>query len=263
MYCLLRGVRRCWRLHAIVYYLLSQIVVVLWQRRKMPSDPAAAARMVVEQTRNWARGLIRILGIEISVEGEGTLVPENGGLVISNHQSYLDILVHAAAGGMCFTPNSGIRKWFFFGWYVNMSNPVWIDRTSPAKSKKTLEEFRRVIGEGSALMLYPEGTTTRGDVPLLNFKSTAFEAVVGTDKPVTMFLTFYRKTDPRDAEIQWYDHTGFARHVWRILGNGTIRATLVPLPPMIPDKGASRKELAEEAHDLMQQAHTAYLQKMK
>ena len=263
MYCLLRWFRRYWRLHAIVYYLLSQIVVVLWQRRKMPSDPAAAARMVVEQTRNWARGLIRILGIEISVEGEGTLVPENGGLVISNHQSYLDILVHAAAGGMCFTPNSGIRKWFFFGWYVNMSNPVWIDRTSPAKSKKTLEEFRRVIGEGSALMLYPEGTTTRGDVPLLNFKSTAFEAVTGTDKPVTMFLTFYRKTDPRDAEIQWYDHTGFARHVWRILGNGTIRATLVPLPPMIPDKGASRKELAEKAHDLMQQAHTAYLQKMK
>ena len=263
MYCLLRGFRRYWRLHAIVYYLLSQIVVVLWQRRKMPSDPAAAARMVVEQTRNWARGLIRILGIEISVEGEGTLVPENGGLVISNHQSYLDILVHAAAGGMCFTPNSGIRKWFFFGWYVNMSNPVWIDRTSPAKSKKTLEEFRRVIGEGSALMLYPEGTTTRGDVPLLNFKSTAFEAVAGTDKPVTMFLTFYRKTDPRDAEIQWYDHTGFARHVWRILGNGTIRATLVPLPPMIPDKGASRKELAEKAHDLMQQAHRAYLQKMK
>ena len=263
MYCLLRGFRRYWRLHAIVYYLLSQIVVVLWQRRKMPSDPAAAARMVVEQTRNWARGLIRILGIEISVEGEGTLVPENGGLVISNHQSYLDILVHAAAGGMCFTPNSGIRKWFFFGWYVNMSNPVWIDRTSPAKSKKTLEEFRRVIGEGSALMLYPEGTTTRGDVPLLNFKSTAFEAVAGTDKPVTMFLTFYRKTDPRDAEIQWYDHTGFARHVWRILGNGTIRATLVPLLPMIPDKGASRKELAEKAHDLMQQAHTAYLQKMK
>ena len=263
MYCLLRGFRRYWRLHAIVYYLLSQIVVVLWQRRKMPSDPAAAARMVVEQTRNWARGLIRILGIEIAVEGEGTLVPENGGLVISNHQSYLDILVHAAAGGMCFTPNSGIRKWFFFGWYVNMSNPVWIDRTSPAKSKKTLEEFRRVIGEGSALMLYPEGTTTRGDVPLLNFKSTAFEAVAGTDKPVTMFLTFYRKTDPRDAEIQWYDHTGFARHVWRILGNGTIRATLVPLPPMIPDKGASRKELAEKAHDLMQQAHMAYLQKMK
>ncbi len=228
----------------------------------MPSDPAAAAKMVVNQTRNWAQGLLRILDLDVSVEGEGVIVPENGGLVISNHQSYLDILVHAAAGGMCFTPNSGIRKWFFFGWYVSMSNPVWIDRTSPAKAKKTLEEFRRVIGEGSALMLYPEGTTTRGDVPLLNFKSTAFEAVAGTGSPITMFLTFYRKTDPRDADVQWYDHTGFARHVWRILGNGKIRVTLVPLPFMIPGKDASRKDLAEKAHSLMQQAHTAYLKKM-
>lgn len=263
MYWLVRGFRRWWRLHAIVYYLFSQAVVVKWKRRKMPSDPQAAAKMVVEQTRDWARGVVWILGLEIKVEGNGVLVPENGGLVISNHQSYLDILVHAAAGGMCFTPNSGIRKWFFFGWYVGLSNPVWIDRTSPAKAKKTLEEFRRVIGEGSALMLYPEGTTTRGDVPLLNFKSTAFEAVAGTDQAVTMFLTFYRKTDPRDADVQWYDHTGFAKHVWRILGNGRTKVTLVPLPPMIPEAGASRKDLADQAHDRMQQAHTAYLQKMQ
>lgn len=260
MYWLTRGFRRFWRIIAIIYYLLSQAVVVAWQRRKMPSDPAAAAKMVVDQTRNWALGLIRILGIEVEIQGEGAIVPENGGLVISNHQSYLDILVHAAAGGMCFTPNSGIRKWFFFGWYVGLSNPVWIDRTSPAKAKKTLEEFRRVIGEGSALMLYPEGTTTKGDVPLLNFKSTAFEAVAGTTNPVTMFLTFYKKTDPRDAEIAWYDHTGFAKHVWRILGNGKIKATIVPLPPLIPEENMSRKDLAEKAQALMQQAHSAYLQ---
>lgn len=260
MYWIVRGFRRWWRLHAIVYYLLSQAVIVSWQRRRKPADPAAAAKQVVDQTRNWALGLTRILGIDVAVEGEGEIVPADGGLVLSNHQSYLDILVHAAAGGMCFTPNSGIRKWFFFGWYVGLSNPVWIDRTSPAKAKKTLEEFRRVIGEGSALMLYPEGTTTRGDVPLLNFKSTAFEAIAGTTNPITMFLTFYRKTDPRDADIAWYDHTGFAKHVWRILGNGRIKVTIVPLPPLIPEVGMSRKDLADLAHDRMQQAHSAYLQ---
>ena len=59
-----------------------------------------------------------------------------------------------------------------------MSRPVWIDRSSPAKAKKTLDEFRQAIADGSALMIYPEGTTTRGDVPLLPFKSTAFEAVL-------------------------------------------------------------------------------------
>ena len=263
VYGFVRGFRRLWRIPAIIYYLLSQALIVRWQRRKMPSDPREQARFVTEQTRNWALGLTRILGIRLEWMGEGTVVPEDGGLVIANHQSYLDILVHASVGGMCFTPNTGIRNWFFLGWYVNQSNPVWIDRTTPAKAKKTLEEFRRVIDRGAALLIYPEGTTTSGKVSLLPFKSTAFEAVCGTEKPIHMFLTHYEPDDARDAEVALYDHTGFLKHVWRVLGNGSVRAVIVPLEPLIPGKSLTRKELAQQAYDCMQNAHNAYLTNRK
>ena len=142
-----------------------------------------------------------------------------------------------------------------------MSRPVWIDRSSPAKARKTLEEFRQAIADGSALMIYPEGTTTRGDVPLLPFKSTAFEAVLppgqGSVHPILTYYTGDRAAG--DVTVAWYDDTPFARHVWGILGNRRTHAKIAVLPELRPAPGMTRKDLANAARNMMESAHQSFL----
>lgn len=257
-----RAFRRTYRIPAIIFYLIARIIIALWAFRKKNDDRSYSARIVTRQTQLWARGLLRLLGLHYTLDGDLSTVDREGGLMISNHQSYLDILVHAAATGMRFTPNSGIRSWFFFGWYVGLSDPIWIDRSSPRKARKTLEEFRAALMEKVVLMIYPEGTTTKGDGPLLPFKSTAFETVLGTDMPIYPILTYY-KSDQKagDVCVAWYDDTPFLKHVWGVLGNKKTEVTIHVLPPIQPGRDVDRKELTEQAYALMNTTHLNFLQK--
>ncbi len=257
-----RNFRRAYRIPAIIFYLFARGTAALWAfRKKDKNDRCRSARIVTAQTQLWARGLLRLLGVHYTLNGDLKKVDAEGGLLISNHQSYLDILVHAAATGMRFTPNSGIRSWLFFGWYVGLSDPIWIDRSSPRKARKTLEEFRTAIRmDQMALMIYPEGTTTRGDVPLLPFKSTAFETVLGTDMPIQPILTYYKGDRAAgDVRTAWYDDTPFLKHVWGVLGNKRTDVTIHVLPPVQPCAGDDRKILTDRTYGMMNAAHLAFL----
>lgn len=255
-----RNIRRAYRVPAIFFYLIARMILAAWAFRKKNSDKRYSARIVTEQTQLWARGLLYLLGVRYTLKGDLSKVDAEGGLMISNHQSYLDILVHAAATGMRFTPNSGIRSWFFFGWYVGLSDPVWIDRTSPRKARKTLEEFRGALQEQVVLMIYPEGTTTRGDGPLLPFKSTAFETIIGTDFPVNPILTYYKSDEAAgDKCVAWYDDTPFLKHVWGVLGNKRTDVTIHVLPPLHPGSETDRKALTDRAYTQMNTAHLNFL----
>lgn len=257
-----RQFRRTYRLPAIIVYLFIRVLLALWSFRKKNDDKYYSARLVTRQTQLWAQDLMRLLGLHYTLEGDLKNVDVDGGLLISNHQSYLDILVHAAVTGMRFTPNSGIRDWFFFGWYVGLSDPIWVDRTSPRKAQKTLEEFRTALSEKVVLMIYPEGTTTKGDCPLLPFKSTAFETVLGTDIPINPILTYY-KTDKAagDMCVSWYEDTPFLKHVWGVLGNKRTEVTIHVLPPIYPENETDRKVLMDRAYKIMNSAHLEYLKK--
>lgn len=256
--CIIRGFRRFLRVPAILFFLLKIAIVTSWRVRRA----ADREHFLAEQTQKWALGLLKILGIRLQIHGDTALPCRCGGLLVSNHQSYLDILVHAAVAPMRFTPNTGIRKWFFFGWYIGLSNPVWIDRTSPLKAKKTLEEFRTTLRNGICLIIYPEGTTTSGREPLLPFKSTAFEAVAGTDIPLIPLLTVYGTPCAGDHHPAWYDDTPFICHVRKILGNRMITADVHILPEITKTPEMDRKSLAQASYSVLEPARSAAAKEM-
>ncbi len=200
--------------------------------------------------QRWAAGILNILNIRLEVTGS---LPENTGfLLVSNHQSYLDIPVHGAVcKNIRFTPNNGIRNWLLFGKMVQLSRPVWIDRTSPAKAKQSLADFRRTLQDGLALVIYPEGTTTSGTVPLLPFKSTAFESVLNTEIPVVPVLTAYSAEG--GFTPAWFDNTPFLLHVFRLLGCRGMTVRIKILPPLTA-AGQDRKALAKTVREILENA---------
>jgi len=55
----------------------------------------AGIRRVAYFTRGWGRFLVRhVAPIEVKLRGNRSIAP--GSLIVSNHQSYIDILVHAS-----------------------------------------------------------------------------------------------------------------------------------------------------------------------
>lgn len=196
----------------------------------------------------WAKGAAWTAGVKTVVHGE--VKPDNGALLVSNHLGYLDILAHASNFRLRFTPNDGIRRWFFVGFLVSLSCPIWIDRKNRRKAAGYAEIFRETMENGVSLLVYPEGTTTDGKHGFLPFKSTVF-ANMPEDRPILPMVLFYRETGGDGTSAAWFDDTAFYVHVWNVLGLKEIRIDLYILPEMFAYPGEERKELACRVREAM------------
>src|SRR5262249_10931227 len=92
---------------ALGFVLVSSILRFWLARLRGPLTPEQRARWV-------QRTCIRVLrSMEIQCEIEGS-VPTHG-LVVSNHLSYLDIVVLSAAMPCFFVAKAEVDKWPYFG----------------------------------------------------------------------------------------------------------------------------------------------------
>jgi len=204
----------------------------------------------------WARGAAKIAGVVTAVHGN---IPENrGALLVSNHLGYLDILAHACNFKIRFTPNDGIKKWFFVGQLVALGCPVWIDRRNRRKAAVYAKTFQETMDNGVSLLVYPEGTTTDGRHGMLPFKSTVF-ADIPANRPIVPMVLFYQETPEDAGSAAWYDDTPFGKHAMRVLGMKRIRIDLYVLPEMFARPGEERKELAARVRNVMLEEYSSHV----
>lgn len=237
-------VRKIWRITKIAgWFTIPGLIAVpgVFRGREGIRANSCVARI-------WAWGITRILKIDIELEGDPKSF--SGGMIVSNHLGYLDILCEGAVFPIRFAPKVEIRSWPILGWYLSLSRPIWVDRRSKQKSAEIAEEIERTLHENISTLIYPEGTSTDGKNGLLPFKSTPFEAIVRGRKP---FLPILIKYDvPEDGqELAWYGDMTMWPHVWHLLGQPRLKAKIKILPEMEPLEGEDRKALAERVHKVM------------
>lgn len=201
-------------------------------------------------TRLWGWGIAKIINLRITVKGD--LPRSKGCLIVSNHQSYLDIVAHAAVFPIRFAPKIEISRWPVLGFVLGLSRPVWVDRQSRQKSLETLNCFRETLLHDIPLVVYPEGTTTTGDNGILTFKSTPFGAVASNERKFEILpvLTIY----DLPSNTAWYGDMELLPHVWKILAYRHIDVTINVMPPVTPEDD-DRKIIAKNIHDIMEREY--------
>lgn len=199
-------------------------------------------------TRLWGAGVARIMNMKIDCTGKITDDFLHG-ILISNHQSYLDILVASSVFPVRFLPKAEIRFVPVAGWFIALNRPIWVNRKNPASSAGVAEETARSLAEGLPILAYPEGTTSDG-TGLLPFKSTVFEAAAKSGHPVCPILIQYGAT-ANGAPVPWFGDTPFLSHAWRILGQPGFGVKLALLEPIHPLPGEHRKDLSNRVRQIM------------
>ena len=220
--------------------------------RYLYKEDHSISRMAL-QTKYWGGGIVKILGIRTVVHGSPEEYKKTGGLVVANHQSYVDVFLHASIFGLRFTPKKEIKSWPILGWYTDMTRPIWVDRDSRQASGGLMEQFRDTLRHKVPLIVYPEGTTSDGRSGLKEFKTTPFETVCGTDIPVQPVISIYHPA-PGDMHPAWYGDATFMPHLWALLGNRKSTADVYILPLIYPE-GRNRKQLAKAVRDAMLKAY--------
>ena len=211
-----------------------------------------------EQRADWlhrfcARG-IRGMGIEIFVEG---VFPERGA-VISNHLSYLDIVVFASLHPCVFVSKEEIRGWPVVGWMTTMSGTVYVARGHGGSAMRARKEMQAALDAGLPVVFFPEGTTSNGS-QLLKFHSGLLSQVIGGGAPVTAAYVSYSfvadhgegngpEVSVAEDVCYWGDRHMLA-HIFKFLGLRGVRAEVrfAEEPIAFSSDGLHRKRAAVEA----------------
>ncbi|NVK19444.1 MAG: 1-acyl-sn-glycerol-3-phosphate acyltransferase [Methylocystaceae bacterium] len=199
----------------------------------------------------WHRGVCKIIGMK--VKHHGTAYQGKRVLLAGNHISYLDIPILASCHDITFVAKADVAGWPLFGFLARIAQTAFIER-KPSKTRQQKVELQQRILDGEHLMVFPEGTSSKGEI-VLPFKSSLFEMVMEDHirsecaiQPVT--IAFSRKTDgtaltpdERDS-FAWYGDMTLPPHLWRVFCLEGCYVDVIFHSPAMASDFADRKEAA-------------------
>lgn len=120
---------------------------------------------VRELTQAWARGLSERAEVQVEIVGAERLDAHTPRILMANHQSFLDILAlyRALPIPFGFIAKKQLFSWPLFGGVMRELGCVAIDRDNRDQALLALDEAAAKIREGATIVVFPEGTRTRGD----------------------------------------------------------------------------------------------------
>lgn len=186
-------------------------------------------RSIAEFTRTWANAMCRILCIRVTMTGHFDEIKT--GCIVSNHISYLDILVIGSIRPSVFMAKHEVRRWPIIGWLARLAGTVFVDRGSKRSAPKSFGEIARILECGVNIVFFPEGTTTDGSF-VREFKSTFFHVPASLNVPVIPVSIMYthlegRKIEPHQRNaVSWHGDMCLLPHFWDILGLRHLDVTL-------------------------------------
>jgi 1-acyl-sn-glycerol-3-phosphate acyltransferase len=140
------------------------------------------------------------------------------GLVVSNHLSYLDIVLYAAAMPCVFVAKVEVRSWPLVGLAAICGGTIFLDRSSKASAAKAAERMHMLLAEGIPVLLFPEGTSTDGST-VLKFHSTLFEPAVVCGVPISAgAIRYLEGRDYQERDLCYYGDIHFAPHLLETMG---------------------------------------------
>jgi 1-acyl-sn-glycerol-3-phosphate acyltransferase len=124
--------------------------------------------------RGWSRTIFFFSGVRVRVLHPERLPRSRGLVIVSNHESYADILVLLANLPMQvrLMAKRGIFRVPILGWSIRAAGFVPVDRGVRSRGAATVEAALRLLKSGRSIVLFPEETRAR-DGDLLPFKPGA------------------------------------------------------------------------------------------
>jgi 1-acyl-sn-glycerol-3-phosphate acyltransferase len=220
--------------------------LLLWTIGTLLTLPIPRARLRWRQAvvGSWARGMCRLLGMRRTVLGRPPTAPF---LLVTNHLSYLDILLlHGTLSGV-FVAKREMRSWPVLGTLAQLMGTIWVKREVRRDAVRVLDLIDAAIARGDGVMLFPEGTTSSG-AHVMPMKPALLEWAVREQYPVHYAGITYRSPPggpPADRALCWWGGMPLGAHalgVLRMKGFDGI-VDFAPEPVLAPTRGELAQRL--------------------
>lgn len=233
------------------------LVQLVWALGTMAGVAIFRSSMPKRQSpivRAWYAYCVWLSGIKVTVVNRRNFSRKQK-IILSNHTSYLDILILGAYFDCFFVAKIDIAGWPIFGFLAKIGGTLFISRQRQF-IKNQLSLLETHLEAKQSLLIFPEGTTNNGMV-VEQFKSSLLNAAFTVKKapliqPISLIYTHMNgvklETQQDYDHVAWYADMFLAPHVWNVFRQKSIQAKIVvhPVIRLTPEMNA--KEVTAQSY---------------
>jgi len=191
----------------------------------------------------WAKRLLRILRIKITLTGEVLkFLSKDPYLIVSNHISWLDIPVIFSLKPITFVSASDVKTWPIIGVLAKISGAIFVDRNRKSSLVEVIQAMNHHFkNEKQSICIFPEGITSNG-YQVLPFKSNLFQSAFESNKLLLPLSIKYKENNVLTNRTSFHGSTTLFQSFKRVAKSNLIEVIVDIGHPVKPTQ--SRKDLS-------------------
>ena len=201
-------------------------------------------RLMQRRVQLWHRAALHLFNIERVQVGE---VPKGPCLIVSNHLSWVDILMIGSMLNVRFLSKAEVSSWPLVGRLAAGAGTLFVHRGDRRSADRALADITEALENGDQVVVFPEGTSTRGPMPI-KFRSRLIEAARRAKVPVVpMGLSYH------GPGKHWASYAGdddFVSHMTRLSQAPFIRGRVAIGPAL--DSELPAAQIARDAQQCVE-----------
>lgn len=243
----IQGIKFISFLSVMVIYIIHSFILSLIYR-----DIWTFRSKIIHIMSRYSSLALRLAGVRVKKYG----ITNEMKFVVSNHLSYLDILVLCSQFPSTFVTSVEIREIPVLGLITKLGGCLYVERRNKTNLSNEIKELTMALQKNIPVAVFPEATSTNAE-SVLRFKRPLFQASLDSQVPVSPICINYLKIDGKLFDVSnrdsvcWYGDMGFLPHLWELMGK---RSVLVELRLLNEIPAAEPVLLAEESHRRIQQS---------
>lgn len=242
---------------ALLFYLGVCSIIFLFSKNE-----SIRRKAVSHWNHQFAPVLQSILGIEVWIQSQKVEKTEAGTLFLSNHLSFLDIIVLSVLYPTVFVTSTEVKHSTPWGWIASLGGCLFVERRNKSTLMRDLKEISETLQSGINIVLFPEGTSSNGQ-SVLPFKNSLLEVAFQSESSVAIqpLCLNYRWCDgfpvtaSHGKDLFYFGEMTLWEQLNRVFEKDEIGVEVQELPALQSAAIGSRKKVGELAFQSISKAY--------
>ncbi|WP_434297942.1 lysophospholipid acyltransferase family protein [Clostridium sporogenes] len=168
----------------VFYMMLSLLRIIKLKYLKRKGNKEEIEKYINKSVLGWANFIVKGIGIRINKKGLEN-VPDGPCLFVGNHQGLLDVpvIVSSLDRYVGFVAKKEMLKLRILTYWMKEMKCVFMDRQNVRAAVKTINEGVENLKNGYSMLIFPEGTRSRGE-NLGEFKKGSMKLGIKAGVPI-------------------------------------------------------------------------------
>ena len=200
-----------------------------------------------EKIRLWFKKILDIIEIKTIIKGE---IKAGNYLIISNHSSWLDIIILGSTFKTTFLSKIEVSRWPIIGKITTAVDMLFINRGAKNAATLAVDGISEFIENNRSVTIFPEGTSSGGK-GLLKFKPRLFASCINANCPVQCVIIKYPyKNKNIHPSVPFVRGNSLFLNILKVLFRNDIVAEIT-ISELVNTKDKDRKSVAHECYEIV------------